>query len=203
MEGLWDWLKDSFDTWSLAKVYIACAIAGGTVVVAQFGLSLFGFGGADMDVDDVDVTDADAVDASDGLNLLSVRAVSGFLTLFGLAGWGGTAAGWPSWVAALVAFLAGSTAMLFVAFMMRMFKRLTESGSLVPEKAIGKSATVYLRVPAKRSGKGKITVSVQGRTVEFEAVTAGPELPTGAACRVVAQVAGMTFEVAPLEQPEG
>ena len=70
-----------------------------------------------------------------------------------------------------------------------------------PQRAIGKVATVYLRVPGGRSGKGKITVSIQGRTVEFGAVTASDdEIPTGAECRVVAMTSSNTFEVAPVEQ---
>ena len=48
------------------------------------------------------------------------------------------------------------------------------------------------------AGKGKITVAVQGRTVEFNAFTNGRAIPTNAEVRVVRQVTPDTFEVEPL-----
>ena len=41
----------------------------------------------------------------------------------------------------------------------------------------------------------KITVAIQGRTHEYQAVTSGPELATGTEVRVVKQITENTFEV--------
>ena len=57
------------------------------------------------------------------------------------------------------------------------------------------SARVYLRIPGSGGGKGKITVSIQGRNKEYEATTQGPELSTGSEVRVVRQTSPNTFEV--------
>jgi len=54
---------------------------------------------------------------------------------------------------------------------------------------------VYLRIPARNAGKGKITVSIQGRTHEFAASTAGQEIPSGAEVKVARQITQDTFEV--------
>jgi hypothetical protein len=56
-----------------------------------------------------------------------------------------------------------------------------------------------LRVPGHRAGKGKVNVSIQGRNLELEAVTAGEELSTGAACRIVKKISPGIFEVAALD----
>ncbi|HED66610.1 MAG TPA: hypothetical protein ENJ09_13770 [Planctomycetes bacterium] len=200
MQEIWEsirgWASENLTEFTLTKIYIACAIAGGTVLVGQTGLNLFGLGG-DSDIDpDVDVDD---LEGGDSLSFLSIRALAGFLTFFGLVGWGGTASGWGAGITIGAAFLAGASVMVFVALMMRFFRRMAMSGTVRPAEAVGLSAQVYLRIPASNSGKGKITVKLQGRSQEFDAVTRGPELPTGSACRIVAMPTEGTFEVEPLE----
>lgn len=190
---MWDWLTDQLTTWGMNKAYLACAVSGGSLLLMQFGLSLFGIGG-DMDADaDLD-GDVD-VDGDGSLNVLSVRAIAGFLTFFGLVGWAGTGAGWHPALVALAAFGAGTSVMVLIAWTMRMFGRLDESGNFDPRTAVGTIAQVYLRIPEGGTGKGKVTASVGGQAVEFAAFTQGDELPTGASCRIVALVSGDIVEV--------
>jgi hypothetical protein len=49
---------------------------------------------------------------------------------------------------------------------------------------LGKTAQVYLTVPAKRSGTGKIQISVKGTVKEMAAVTDFETIPTGALVKV-------------------
>ncbi len=198
MDSLWDWAQSTFTSFGLAKIYITCAIIGGSVLFAQFGLNLIGLGG-DTDFDDVG-EDVDLEDMGDpSLNVLSIRAIAGFLTFFGLVGWIGTGAGWGHTLTAVAATAAGASVMLFIAWIMRFFKKLSISGNLDPKNAVGKTATVYLRIPARAAGRGKITVSIQDRSVEYAAITQGEEIATGALCRVVAMSSGDCFEVLPLD----
>jgi len=61
---------------------------------------------------------------------------------------------------------------------------LNASGNVDPNTAVGRTANVYLTVPANASGQGKVTLELQGRTVEFRAVTDGDEIPTGSVVAV-------------------
>lgn len=201
MGDLWDqvlqWGRNNLSDWTMNKVYIACAVAGGAALMGQTGLSLFGLGDVDGDID-AD-TDVDDIDGTDGLNFLSLRAMAGFLTFFGLVGWGGTASHWNPLVTVGAAFGSGASVMLMVAGIMQFFKGMQSQGNVEPAAAVGGSATVYLRIPAERGGKGKITVNLQGRSMQFDAITAGPGLPSGADCRILRMTTEGTFEVGPLD----
>jgi len=79
---------------------------------------------------------------------------------------------------------------------MKMMYRLKADGTVRVADSVGATGTVYLRVPANRSGPGKVTLNLQNRTVELEAYTAGEELPTGTPIRVVAVLSSSSVEVA-------
>jgi len=78
---------------------------------------------------------------------------------------------------------------------------LNAEGNVHIERAVGLPASVYLRIPGKRSGTGKVTVKLQDRTMEYLAMTEGGALPTGAPVMVVGVIGPDTLEVAPA--PEG
>ncbi|WP_145062649.1 hypothetical protein [Engelhardtia mirabilis] len=180
--------------WSLTTLYVACAAVGGAIVLLQLALSLFGFGADDVDVE----AEVDLGGDSD-LQFLSIRAIAGFLTMFGLVGWAGTVTGWSPPISALVAFGAGLTTFLAVAWLLSLQRKLDSSGTLDPKRAEGSTARVYLRIPAANVGRGKITVELQGRTAEFEAFTTGSELATGTQVRVVRMTSPGVFQVSALD----
>lgn len=190
--------------WNLETIYLGCAALGGTVLVLQTILLLVGGGDHDADVAHVDTSDIGAANSGEvhsqdtGFGLFSVRTIAAFLTFFGLAGWGGVNAGWSPGATIAVALAAGTLMLFAVAWLFHAQKRLASSGNVDPKGAIGRPARVYLRIPEKNSGKGKITVALQGRTVEFSAFTNGPAIPTDSEVRIVRQVTVDTFEVEPL-----
>ncbi|NLX65318.1 MAG: serine protease [Bacteroidales bacterium] len=63
---------------------------------------------------------------------------------------------------------------LFVAIffmIVRVFLRLAEDNSFKMQDTLHKTAEVYLTIPAKRMGKGKILISVGGSLRELDAMT--------------------------------
>ena len=69
-------------------------------------------------------------------------------------------------------------------------------------QAVGKHATVYIRIPGGKSGSGRIQVNLQSGTTEYLAVTSGKELPTGSEVLVVDVITPTTVEVQPVLGPE-
>jgi hypothetical protein len=186
--------------------YLTCFLIGGTLLVGQFLLGLLGLGHLhDFDLHDLhDVGGHDDVGGHEGdgswfTGMLTFRTLVAALTFFGLGGlaglqrWGSDR--WP--LTLVVAVAAGGGALVIVGSLMRWLRRQTASGTVHIKRAVGQSGTVYLTVPAGRAGAGKVTVCVQNRTMEYQAVTPDQELPTGAKVVVVGVVNGDTVEVLP------
>lgn len=184
-----DWLPKEL---TLQTGYALCAGLGIVVVVVQLLLGLFG--GDDGDPSDLDF------EGDGGLDVLTVRGIASFLTVFGLVGWIGTLEDWPRPVSLIAALISGILVLLSVALILRMQRRLSSSGNVVASGAVGSVGRVYLRIPAANRGVGKITVEIQGRTAEYSAFTKGRELATGTDVRVVRMTTPGTFEVVPLEE---
>jgi hypothetical protein len=163
--------------------FLACAILGGAILLIQLVLDMIGFDHFDGGI-------------ADGLDMRSVRAVTAGLTFFGIGGLIGTTLGWFLPFALLLAGGLGLASAAGVAWVMRVMYRLESDGSVEIEGALGQLAVVYLRIPGERSGLGKITLQLQGRTVEYQAVSAS-ELPTGTPVVVVDVLGPDLVEVAP------
>lgn len=175
----------------VSTLFVVCAVLGATVLVLQVLLGLVGIG-----VEGVEV-EKDAVHGSDALKLLSARALAAAFAFFGIGGMLGLSLGFGALVALPVALAAGTSAAAGTAVLMRLLTSFEEDGSVRIERALGEPGTVYLRIPGQRGGAGKVLLTLQGRTVECQAVTALDELPTGTPIIVVDVLGPDTVEVAP------
>jgi hypothetical protein len=199
-------------------IYLVCAIVGGTLLVCQFLLGLLGFGDhhdAAGDHDFHDVADHDSHvghgaqhdDHHDGhhswfLSVLTFRSLVAALTFFGLVGLAAEKnfEQTPP-VSLALAVAGGAAALLGVAYLMRVLHRLKSDGTVRIERAVGQAGTVYLTVPGQRAGVGKVTLKLQNRTVEYQALTPYQQLPTGSKVVVTAVLGPDTVEVAPAGTP--
>jgi membrane protein implicated in regulation of membrane protease activity len=130
--------------------------------------------------------------------MLSIRTLVAALAFFGLAGLAAHAAEWTQLGQLVVALLTGFAAMYGVFWVMQALGRLRSEGTIRIQRAVGKEASVYLRIPAERRGAGKVHVQLQHRTMEYAAVTAGPEVRTGEKVIVIAVIGPDTLEVEPI-----
>lgn len=134
--------------------------------------------------------------------MLSFRAIVAALAFFGLAGLAAQSAEASGPTSLVVAVLAGAAAMYAVFWMMQGLHMLKAEGTVRINRAVGRHATVYLRIPGHESGAGKIQLNLQNRTMEYSATTDGDEIPTGTKVVVVDVVTSDTVKVEPIEISE-
>lgn len=205
--------------------FTIAAIVGGAILLFQFVMMLLGLGHQGHDVGGLhhgDVagggfhdgdfsgghdagTDYTGVDGGHGVSewfyeVISIRTLSAAATFYGLTG--ATARAWgyeltPSFVLASVA---GVGALYAVYWMYKQVYRLQHTGTENIRNAVGASAVVYVPIPGKRGGAGKVTFRLQNRLVEYLAVTEDEErLPTGTKVLIVGVVSSDTVRVAKAE----
>lgn len=190
--------------------YLICFLTGATLMACQFLLGLLGFG-AHHGADGHGFHDAGGHDAHAGAHgmeghsdhyvswffgVLTFRSLVAALTFFGLVGLA-THDYLEQPRSLLAAFAAGVGTLYMVAFLMSSLNRLRAEGTVRIDRAVGQNGTVYLTVPGQKAGAGKVTLSLQNRTVEYQAVTPHQTLPTGSRVVVTAVVGPNTVEVAP------
>ncbi len=69
--------------------------------------------------------------------------------------------------------------MLLLGWFLGLLRKLQSDGTVRLSDAAGARGRVYLRVPGNGGGVGKVTLVLQGRSIEMEARTPGPELRAG------------------------
>jgi hypothetical protein len=146
---------------SIEKLYWCFAIPFSVLFIVQIILTFF--------VGDIDAAGVDghadlSVDHDTGIDFqfLSLKNLIAFFTIFGWAGLTCVNAGLPNWLSVLISTICGLIMMLIMATIIYLMGKLTESGTLNLNNAVGKVGTVYLTIPAKRGGLGKVQVKVQG-----------------------------------------
>lgn len=153
----------------LEKVYFYIGCIASFFLVVQIIIMCFSGFGPDIDVDGDGLIDADA---DTGVSILTTKSITAFCAV---GGWTGllmcSIEGLHVAVAIVVSLAAGLAAMAVVVLFMKLMMKLQCNGLLETEKLVGKTATVYVSVPPSREGRGKITMTAQGKYVELDAVT--------------------------------
>lgn len=190
----------------METVYLVCAIVGGTLLIGQMLLSVIGIGHHDGDVHvdhDVHHDAGHDHDSSWFVGLLTFRAVVAALMFFGLVGLASSQRFAEDAVAPLGLALAGGFAAMFaVSWIMKQLHQLRAEGTVRIDRAVGTNGTVYLTIPGHKSGVGKVTINLQNRTMEYQAITNHEALLTGAKVRVVGVIGSDTLEVVPAVESE-
>jgi len=166
------------------QIFWILTIPATVVFMILLVLTIFG-GDTHTDVDtniDADLSDGDSIP----FQFLSLKNIVAFFAVFGWSGIGFIHTGMDAWLVTLLAILCGLLMMTLMATLFYLMSRLAESGTLNMKNAIGKLGEVYLVIPAKRGGMGKVQLNVQGSVQTLDAITDDLEkIPTSSIIQVI------------------
>ena len=120
------------------------------------------------------------------MQLFTLQGIMTFLCVFGWTGIICTSLGLHVAIAIIIALVLGFLAMLGVAKVLQLTRRLTQDGSIDVRRLLGEKGRVYIPIPANESGEGKVTIAAGERFIELSAVTDEQEaIPTGTQVRII------------------
>jgi hypothetical protein len=174
-------------------VYLIMALVGTTFFALRLVLALF-FGG-DTDVD------GDLGDVGHGDSAFSMFSLLSILAFFMGAGWMGLTCridwGLSSMVSAMAATGFGAVLMMMAAGLMALTRSLNQVVEYDLETAVGHIASVYMSIPQRGDGRGKIKVNVSGRLKMMDAISNGPAIAEFKSVKVLSVRDDGTFIVEP------
>lgn len=174
---------------NIERVYWIVAVAGTILFVIQM-ISVFVLG--DMDVQVAGDTDFD-VDADSGMpyQFFTFRNLVGFLTVFAWSGLAALAAEYSITTTLIISSVSGIVMMALMSALFYFVSRMTDSGTMNYRNAIGKVATTYIPMKAKRGSMGKVQIEIQSSFHELDAMTDEEEdIPTNSIVEVVDLISG-------------
>jgi membrane protein implicated in regulation of membrane protease activity len=166
------------------QIYWFIALPASLIFIIQSVMTFAGMDAADgTDVD----FDGDLSGSDTPFQLFSFRNLVNFLLGFS---WGGisfySTIEHPT-LLSLVAVAIGAAFVWLFFVMMKQIQKLAEDNTFSIGDAVDQVGQVYLPIPPRKTGKGKIQVSVKGSSHELDAITEEDQkIETGSMIRVVA-----------------
>lgn len=145
------------------------------------------------------IDDGSSVGDFSTMRLFTLQGVVAFLAVFGWSSIAMLSYKIHPAIAIIVGLVLGFGAMYLVAKIIQLSGKLTQSGTLNMNNLLGASGNVYVVIPAKGDGQGKVNISLSERYLEFFAVSdCEASLKTGTEIRVV-DIRGDVLVVEPME----
>jgi hypothetical protein len=188
----WDW-NELAQLGGDAVTYALMAAVGTLLFLLRLVVAMFGGDGGDFDADVDAGTDA-------SFTLFSLLSVMAFIMG---TGWMGLACrfdwGLSRPVSVIVSVGFGVVMMFLASGLMFMTRKLNRTVTYDVKTSIGRTARVYMTIPAKGAGQGKVQVSISGRLMTVDAVSSGDAIAAFADVKVVDTRDDQTLVVSPLD----
>lgn len=183
------------------KLLYYVAIPSTLILLIQTLMTFTGMGDDGMDLDgDFDGADFDG-DFELGLEIFTIRNFIAFVTFFGWGALWAFSIGKSQTLSIVLGLVSGLIMMFISAGFFYLMKKMTASGNLRLDNAVGRVGEVYLKIPPKQSGVGKIQINVQETLRELEVMTASEvALERGTLVKVIGKVSESILLVEKIEE---
>ncbi|MEK6780417.1 MAG: hypothetical protein AABY93_01845 [Bacteroidota bacterium] len=172
MEGFTAWWEGLS---LILKVYWCLAVPFTIFFLLQLVLSFIG-GDISDNTPDIEVESDHGI----SFQFLTLKNMVGFFTIFSWTGIACIEAGFSNGVTLLISTAAGLGMMSIMAGLFYLISKSGADGTMKISKAVGVVGEVYLTIPSKRSGLGKVQLNVGGSLRTLEAMTDHDQnIPTG------------------------
>lgn len=121
----------------------------------------------------------------DNSHFFSLRNLINFLLGFSWAGIGFYNSIENRFLLIFVALNVGFVFVVMFFYIIKQLLRLGEDNTFNIQNTLSKTADVYLTIPAKAHGKGKIHISVNGSLHELDAISESDRIETGSIVKIV------------------
>lgn len=174
----------------VSNAYFYLAVGASAFFALQSLFTFIGIGDnfeldTDFDADvDLDVGVADGISMT--MHLFTIRGIIGFFMVFGWTGFILTNVGEIGGVGIFFISLGTGTIMLLlISLVYKMFDKLAQEGNMNLEDAVGKHGTVYIPIPNKNEGIGKVQIILSGALKTLDAIAKSKPIKTGSQVKVV------------------
>ena len=165
-------LLDITSWWSdkefFEQIYWAFAIPATAIFLIMLILTFVvgDFSEVDGDVDS-DIGGDDGI----GFQFFTIKNLVSFFTIFGWIGLGCIDLGYSEMITVIISGISGLMMMFLMAGIFYMMSTLVEDGTMKTKNAIGKLGEVYIIIPKRSNGFGRVQLNIQGAMREMEAMT--------------------------------
>lgn len=173
-------LFEHYDT--LLKTFWIVASISSIIFIIQTIMTFIGADASDgVNADfDADFSGSDAP-----FQLFSLRNLINFLLGFSWTGISFYNSLTNKNILILVAFFVGVLFLFMFFIIIKQLQKLAEDNTFRIAQTLNKSAEVYLTIPEKKTGKGKIMISVNGSFHELDAMTENDKITPGTLVKIV------------------
>ncbi|WP_053955009.1 hypothetical protein [Inediibacterium massiliense] len=163
------------------KIYWYLAIPFTVLLVIQLIGTFAGIGSEDdFDSGEDGLDIGEDGDCESGFQVFTIKNFITFFSVFGWAGLTFSHAGLGQFTTIVLSTILGIFILFIVSSLFYFTTKLTDNGTMNMQRAKGVTGEVYIPIPPKRNGVGKVNVTFEGAFRELDAMTDEEDVvPTG------------------------